>query len=525
RPQFLNDNEIVFSIHNSRGETGLMLLKMTTGKTRAILQEFLPLRQARNSKAGLLFVSDKNGISNLYLASKDLNHALALTNTQTEIINGEFDSTTEQIIYSQLAPDGPQLFSSDLPKTNSESQIQLKPVKPLISSYWKIPPPGPKLNEVKMTTRDFSSWPYLYPRYWVPFIYPIEGGALFQGSTSAGDPLGKHSYLLDASYDTLTEKPSYGVHYLNATTSVDWNLSFSEVQQYLSAYDAILTDRGAGVLGNFYLSSQSERFRGGLGYSYIESESPYAKTKRQGPTASFLYSSGANDENGEDDEDNYSEDHSSNYHTQFSISHTEYIEQKDFVAYGRSSFVWSQYISAWLPQGHSFVSQLRGAFAPQMQINQVITLGDKTVGANYAASLLSSAFLVRGYPSTTFVGRKIINGNLEYRFPLADIFRGKELFPLFFNDLKASIFTDIVAVDGGAFDVELEAYKRSELNKFYYGVGGELKLATTMAYQFPVSFVLGAYFGLDQSKQGGFQPFFGIGIGGLADANRKAVPK
>lgn len=516
RPQFINNQEIVFAVHSPKGNSGLMTLKVAKhSKPRMILKDFIPARQPHMTEKGLLFISDRSGVSNLYLAHQGLSGAQALTNSPTEIINGEWDPTTHQLIYSQLDTEGPKLFSGEF-----KPRSTLPLVKPLVADLWEKPPAGPRLNEVKMTDKEFSSWPYLYPRYWVPFIYPVEGGVLFQGSTSAGDPLGKHSYLLNASYDTVTQKPSYGVSYLNATTPIDLSLSYSEIQQYLSGYDATLTDRAAAANSSFYLPLLSDRFRGGLGYMFVETESIATDIKRQGPSASIRYSTFVSeDSEGQDNSD--PEGLTTDYNTQISLGHTQFLKQEEFIDYGRSTLSWNQVIKKWLPPGHSFVTQLRGTFAPEMKVNQIIALGDKTVGGNYIASLVTSSFLMRGYPSTTFIGRKMINGNFEYRFPLVDIYRGRELLPLFFKEINASLFVDGVAVDGAAYDSELGGYVRSELDAQYWGAGGELKLATTMAYQFPVTFILGAYYGFDQSKQGGFQPFFGIGIEGISDVNQR----
>lgn len=516
RPQFLGPNEIIFGVHNSNGETGLMALKLNDSEPRTVLKNFMPVRQPRSTKKGLLVVSDRSGVSNLYLANSNLTDAKPLTNSKTEVLNGEFDPVTNELIYSQLAKEGPKLFGTPFLASNSIPKIE-----PLITQHWKSPPEGPKLKDVKMSESEFSSWPYLYPRYWIPFLYPVEGGVLIQGSTSAGDPLGKHSYGLDASYDSVTRKPSYGFSYLNRTLPIDWTLSYAESQQYLSGYDLTLTNRSAGTNASFYLPFLSDRFRGGLGYSHIETSGPNAHLKREGPSTFLSYSTFS--PSAEETNEPSPEDLAGNYNTQISLAHTEYLERSNYIDYGRSSFSWNQVISKSLPPNHSFVTQLRGAFAPDMPWNLVVPLGDKTVGANYIASLVTSSFLMRGYPSTTFVGRKILNGNLEYRFPLADIYRGKGLFPLFFKDLNAALFVDAVSVDGGAFDQDAGGYVQSGLGKPFWGAGGELKISTTVAYQLPLTFILGGYYGFDREKLGGFQAFFGIGIEGISDINQ--MPK
>ena len=519
RPEFVTTNEVMFSARNLRGQEGLYRIDLNNPRPIAILKSYRPARQPRMTPFGLLFVSDKTGVPNLYIANKAFTNARAITNTQTQIVNGEVDGNRKEIIYSRSTDNGGHLFFTEDKSTSNPPQIES-----FVTNRWKSPPRGPKLSEVSMKEDDFSSWPYLYPRYWIPFLYPVDGGVLFQGTTTAGDPLGKHTYGLDASYDTVTKKPSYGVSYVNGQTSIDWNLFYAETQDYLAGFDITLTNRATGTNAGFYLPYMSDRWRGGLGFSYIETETASTKAKRQGPSASFSYSTFVSGEEGdEENEDANEEDQLADYNTQFSLGHTQYLEGEELLDYGRTSMSWYQVITKWLPPRHSFVTQLRAAFSPQMDLGNVITFGDKTVGGNYIASLVTSSFLMRGYPSTTFVGRRMVNANLEYRFPVGDIFKGKDLLPIFLKDLSGALFVDGVAVDGGAFDPDIGGYRIQKLDKQFLSAGLELKLRTTIAYQFPVTYIFGAYYGFDQQYQGGFHPFLGIGIGGISDI-KKASP-
>ena len=63
-----------------------------------------------------------------------------------------------------------------------------------------------------MHDESFQPLSYLRPRYWVPFVYSVEnGGLLFQAATANRDPTGRNSYTIDASIDTVTNKPSIGL--------------------------------------------------------------------------------------------------------------------------------------------------------------------------------------------------------------------------------------------------------------------------------------------------------------------------
>ena len=56
------------------------------------------------------------------------------------------------------------------------------------------------------------------------------------------------------------------------------------------------------------------------------------------------------------------------------------------------------------------------------------------VGTNHA--------VLRGYPDDAFVGRRFVDANVEYRFPLAHPQRGYRLLPVFVRHLHGTVFAD-----------------------------------------------------------------------------------
>lgn len=75
----------------------------------------------------------------------------------------------------------------------------------------------------------YSSSKYLIPKYWLPFIYSSESGYGTQVSTSAFDPLEKHSYSLQAGYDSYAHKSNFLISYGNTTTT--WPMIFSYMKE------------------------------------------------------------------------------------------------------------------------------------------------------------------------------------------------------------------------------------------------------------------------------------------------------
>ncbi|HEY8150051.1 MAG TPA: BamA/TamA family outer membrane protein, partial [Vicinamibacteria bacterium] len=65
------------------------------------------------------------------------------------------------------------------------------------------------------------------------------------------------------------------------------------------------------------------------------------------------------------------------------------------------------------------------------------------VGTNHA--------VLRGYPDDTFVGRRFVDANAEYRFPIAHPQRGYRLLPVFVRHLHGTVFADAGSAWSGDF--------------------------------------------------------------------------
>src|SRR5262249_11815304 len=50
--------------------------------------------------------------------------------------------------------------------------------------------------------------------------------------------------------------------------------------------------------------------------------------------------------------------------------------------------------------------------------------------------------VLRGYPDDAFLGRRFLDGNLEYRFPLAHPQRGYRLLPVLVRHVHGTLFVD-----------------------------------------------------------------------------------
>lgn len=503
-PTFINAHQIIISGRELSGRERLFVYDLNTKKMKSVLPQHRAVSQPKWTPQGLIFVSQQSGVPNLYLADASFKSAMPITNSPTRVFNGDIDPLKKEVIISQLSDEGARLYVT--PQREKQNPPQLTS---LVSGGWPTPP-RPEV-QLKMEQKRYSSVKYLLPRYWIPFIYPVENGVLVQGSTGGTDPLGYHNYILEGSYDSVTMKGGYGAQYVNSWTPVDISLMGAESNEPLTGdSDIVLTNRLAAIGGSFYLTS-SDRWQSAFNYAHLETRWGKNVLRRQGPSLGFSVSTSAWPDPTNTDEKSYRN------LARLELLYTQFIEQKNYIDYGRTEVNLGAATDQWLPKRHLLSIQLKGAFAPEQPITTVGALGDRTVGGKYLASLITSSYLMRGYPSANFLGRELLNANIEYSFPLKEIYKGKGTFPVFMREISATLFADAVAVDGFYFNSDGNDV-RTTLDQYFYSAGAELNLTTTTAYHFPINLIFGLYYGFDSEARGGFIPFLGLGISGVSAA-------
>ena len=495
-PEFLSENEIVFSLRNRSGDEKLHVFDLKARKVIPWNNSLTRAQQPRWTPKGLLVSDSRTNVRNIYLAGPGDAPPKALTNTLTHIETADFDPQREELIISEMTGTGRKLRAIPF-KTYNPPAIELPKIDPA---------PAPQTVKIKAAEESYQPIKYMLPKYWIPFIYTVEGGLLFQGITSNSDPAGRNHYSIAAAYDTVTQKPSYGVSYSNQSLPTEIGLSYAKSISYLGASHLTVENQGATLEFNNTWPFNNRYLNWQVGGAWNDITSTFGAYKRIGPTVGFQYSR---------------IHHVLNRKFGFAgdASHQEYLSRTGYVAYGRT-YVHGA-MTAQIFKNQKMLLNLRASFAPKMKIGDSIDLGDRNLGGNYAVNLVNSNFLLRGYPSGTFVGRKVLNANLEYFLPVKEIAHGWGTFPLFLRDLQVVAFTDAMAVDGGAFDMDILTYRRRYLDHYFLGTGAELRLTTTMGYHLPVSFTLGAYYGLNRQYGGGFTPFFGFSWGGLDGVQNK----
>lgn len=496
-PEFINENEILFSLRQRSGLENLYVYSLSERKTRLWNEDLTSAQNARLTSKGVMVTDAHTNVRNVYLARAGKRSSQPISNTQTDIESVDFDPQRNEVIVSELSGDGRRLMSFPLAQFTPPS---IDPVK-------IPPPPKSTLNKISVREESYQPIEYLLPHYWIPFVYPVENGLLFQGSTGSADPAGRNQYSLFGSYDTITQKPSYGISYVNSSLPTDIGLSYGKSVSYLGASGYILESQNAALSLTNTWPFNSRHTHWSVGGVWMDTQSGTTTYRRMGPSAGVQYSRMQHPLN-------------SWLGVYASLGHDEFMPaDNDYLTYGRTTSHLATNIQ--LGGGHHIVLNARGAFAPRLPMRDVISLGDRSIGGNYLVSLTNSDFLLRGYSSGSFVGRKLINANLEYALPLVQTIGGWGTFPVFLKDVELAVFADAMSVDGGAYDPERDAYLRSSLNRFFMGTGGELRINSTTGYHLPISLILGGYYGLNSQFGGGFMPFLGLGLGSLGALQNK----
>ncbi|OQW50308.1 MAG: hypothetical protein A4S09_00505 [Proteobacteria bacterium SG_bin7] len=503
-PEFINNEEIIFSERNLKGEEQLTVLNLARNKFRRVLKDFVPAYNPRRTKAGILFISEKSGVANAYLANNSLTHASALTNTISRVNHPDLDLTNQKIYYTELTGRGSRISES-----RYQPNMRLNP--PKIAPATEVPIKkeiaeaelDSRLNQSvsRYPVKDYSSWKYMLPSYWLPFIYPLTNGVFIEATTSNSDPLGKHSYTGLLTYNTSTSSTGTFFTYLNNQTRLPLTLSYSIYEEYLLSSSTPRKNQTAFVGSQTYIYSLPKKWQMLAGWTYSQRDVTTREVIRTGPKLTVTYSTAS--QKGDEISPESGNTLATNYTHYYAQEPTS--TRLDYEEYGLE---WGNYFSSWFPERHVLYSHLKGLYA---NYGSNVVAGATTAGAVFQSTVFAGDFLMRGYPSGAFLGTKVANLNLEYRFPISKINRGSGMMPFFAKRVHGRAFVDAIILDGLFYDIKREAYIPTNIQKGFSAVGTEIHLETNTFFYLPLDIYIGVYYGMDDAiSGGGITPFIGI---------------
>lgn len=479
-PIFLDKNKIAFALRQPSGEEKIWIFDRATGRTEKILNDFENSRFPMKTPNGFYFTSSKNGVHNLYQANKDLTGAKPITHLDTITFSSTWDPILNDFYLATLTENGPQvgrLAAGEWQKTPSSLPV----VHSLLGDRYPIKQAEPKKNVVESTENYYSSFNVM-PKFWMPYFFTssTDGSLLLGAFTQGHDPLSKHSYALSGSYHTGIKKFSGSASYLN--TQLPWPVSFST--SYLTSYVVSVDNITVNAQTMLAVSPDVWKFNRDssleIGLITTRDEAETEKSLRNGIFATWSHSNmgamGPGQITPESGQSEYLQV------SRFFESTVEPYTQYKFGGLG--------YFSKRLPSRHAMMFRFNGFY-----VNEDILL---ITGANSSAFMsspdaLTSSYVMRGYLSGHFQGKRVYNLNTEYRLPLYRIYKGRGTDPYFFRVLHGSVVADGISLDGFAYNMSTHVFDRVFPGQTFWSVGAEVKLESTIAYSIPITLVLGYY--------------------------------
>ncbi|MCX7979063.1 MAG: hypothetical protein N2578_08675, partial [Bdellovibrionaceae bacterium] len=329
---------------------------------------------------------------------------------------------------------------------------------------------------------DYSPWPWLWPRYWIPFVgtSSSSGGAFFQILTSNADPLARHKYSLVLGHDTAVAQTSFEARYFNSNQPLEWGIEVGRTARDL-IYSPVIRDNRAVV------------FRYPL-WHWKRHLWLTASTQHQTLSDKFSSQSQLGVSSGL----RWAEVSKGGRQITPQEGSAWYVNINPWFA-GREGGSWTQlqtggslYFSNFLPEWHSLL--LRG----QMSLTNGplhSAFGESTVAFAPRNDFNQPLALLRGYRSGSLFGRNLLSTTSEWRFPLKEIWRGRGTVPVFLRRLHGALVSDAASADGFFFDPATKSFLETNIGFPYFSWGFEMHLETTVGYALPLNMILGFYDG------------------------------
>jgi hypothetical protein len=503
-PLFLSDELILFTERDVKGDVSLKTLNIANKQVELIQWSKLSQIDSLNQEAkGHSFVAMENGIQNFYFTEDQFKTYRRLTHTETAIFDGCIDHRMGTIYTTSMGSTGILVANSPFP------QEPLPSPPPAITSLLderygqnKAETTSDEVLETEFGSQigpktPYSSLGFLLPRYWLPFVYMTENGYGTQISTSAFDPLEKHTYQAQAGYDSFTHESSVGLSYTNTTTEWPMGVAVAAQEQIQPILNNRFQAQQVSFVATHDLRPFSENITTGFGLDGNVVTATSSK-KHLGPKFIFNYDGTAKSA--------FSEVPFAGY--QISLIGNHFIKTSELTALSRAALNATYFYSKHLPDGHIAAINFK-----TLGTTGEIGVSDfsQTDAFYFSQALNTMQFVLRGYDPGYFYFKSAHELALEYHIPLSRHF-GWGTLPAFVKRTRMSLFAEAMSLDGFAIDFSVPDYVRTFHKSVFSSYGVEFKSDLTLGYYFPVTVLLGLYQRPDYSGPSKTTAFIGFQI-------------
>lgn len=500
---FSRGGRILFSLHDDAGHEKLH--ELVAGRAVKLLPELDKHREFERNPFlagdGTIWfaASYGNSTQDIYKISPNAKNAERVMASSSGLLdrpvllpNGELLVQDYGLRGFDLARAKPQGNLGPAPQPAQDLHEFLTGEKP-----WEFAKADPKLPESVPYSATDTTGIGLWPQYWFPEIYGTTDGWLAGASTSGNDALGYHRWFATAQYDSRSNFPLYRAYYRNRAEKVAFHFEANQTNNYFSSVKASNRNASYSIEAIFPLWD----FTFSFGSAYREKKLFGSRSDhfllfnntgitRAGKTPSAI---------------------APNWGWAFNNFVALYPSSKS-----ESSFVDErpelQLYTRGLGASHSIMLAASGGFSSNNRLTSNYYQG----GGPSASG--SSQFTVRGYPTDTLFGTKILTANVSYTFPLAHIHHGWGTKPFFLSSLGLRFLGDAGSANyhgiysGGGKNFQY--YEFGKLGKRWaYGYGAELLVLGSVLYHIPLTVITGVHHGTEKRYGGTTSFYFGLGIG------------
>ena len=449
----------------------------------------------------IYFHSDRTGIFDLY--------ALEVTTREvrriTRVLGGAFDAVPApdggSLVYRTYGPEGFDLARVPLGASDTW------PVAEADSVLRPLPKPHERLDVYP--SKPYNPWPSIRPRAWLPILTQDPRGDAIGVEVEGEDALGRHAFDLQYAYGTNSTFNSFFFTYRNQAfrpgffLSLSRNLGFvaipvqnvngnniyiDEVQYYgtlSSSYPIFRRLTDVISISGAYNVRYRRPFSSDLNRLVPENRPEYgffnsvSASVSYSNTRSYIGSISAQDG--------------------ISVSVGGRLERPWLGSQFSSQLVtvdFNGYLTNPFFARHVLNIGISGGYGTSNYDNRrlfsIAGLPSRNLILDALAGRFTSAQALRGFPLTPFSGNLLINGHVEYRFPVVDIQRGIDTLPIFFRTLHLAPFLDGAAIGDTFSDLD---------NGQHYSVGAEARLGLTLGYNLVTTLRLGYGHGLGRDAR------------------------
>ncbi len=453
----------------------------------------------------LYFSSNVDGIFNIHAMDLDTGEIWQLSN----VLRGVF--------HPQVTPDGHWIYvytyttnGFEIARFRHPGVFRHADRRPTERSAPWIDYPEPDLG-ADADPQDYQFWRWLKPMFFTPNTGVIAEGVGFGATISGYDPIEHHEYTLSGGWttgsDLIDQSANLGLQYRYSGSALNVS-ALARLQDIPRTSGLFAESRNIPYLERQYLANLSlsyplRRHRETLSLStgyrveYRHERRRPSITHEPGDRAPSEPSEGFFNElqfglsysRLERYPHSISVERGLSGGLTFGLNHPSLGHPESAVNLNyRANF----YHPNPLADRHVFTLRMRGA----INRSQSGRIRRYSIGGHTPQDVFSAVVFqeprggtpIRGYPPGLINGAQFQTWNLEYRFPILELDRGLATLPLFFRNLKGSIFVD----HGTAFDGYLTDAD------FITGVGAEIQLDGIVGYRMANSLRTGMARGLDE---------------------------